>query len=121
MQAAKVTAKRAEEVAFRLVSVPIPMDQARAYWEETLLQALGAPKTEKGKVMLANKRDEIVGSYYDSSNDNIRGSWWGAFNAVSHWTDHKMKARGMGNGKFSSLFGSGMDIKQKALEIALAS
>lgn len=120
MQAARQTAKQAEEVALSLISVPVAIPDARVYFETVLLESLGQPTSDKGKTMLANKRDEIVSSYFDPTNDNIRGSMWGAFNAVSHWTDHKMKARGLGNGKFSSLFGTGMEIKQKALEIALA-
>lgn len=120
IQAAKETVKRTEEVALSLVSVPISSSDARVYFETVLLQSLGQPTSDKGKTMLANKRDEMVSSYYDPSNDNIRGNLWGAFNAVSHWTDHKMKARGLGNGKFSSLFGPGMEMKQNALNLASA-
>lgn len=51
---------------------------------------------------------------------SARGTWWGAFNAVTYAVDHPRRQSSQeGNSLFSAWFGSGAAIKRKALDKAL--
>lgn len=120
IQNAREIAKQTEKVAEQLVSIPISSQQSRDYFAAVLDSALGTPNTDRGRTMRKNQLIDIFQAEYHRSNDNIRGTRWGAFNAVSYWTDHVHQARGMGNGKYSRLFGTGAEIKKHALALAMA-
>jgi phage/plasmid-like protein (TIGR03299 family) len=47
------------------------------------------------------------------------GTWWGAFNAVTYFEDHKEGEHELGNTLHSAWFGAGANRKAKALDLAL--
>ena len=50
---------------------------------------------------------------------SAKGTWWGALNAVTYVVDHKKKSQEKGNSLHSAWFGSGAQVKRKALKKAL--
>jgi len=50
---------------------------------------------------------------------SARNSWWGALNAVTYVIDHKKQSQAKGNSLHSAWFGSGANLKRKALIKAL--
>jgi len=50
---------------------------------------------------------------------SARGTWWGAFNAVTYAVDHPRRSSQEGNSLYSAWFGSGANIKRKALTKAM--
>jgi len=50
---------------------------------------------------------------------SAKGTWWGALNGVTYVTDHLKKSRVEGNGLHSAWFGSGANVKRRALDKAL--
>jgi len=54
-----------------------------------------------------------------STMKSAKGTWWGALNAVTYVVDHPTRASQEGNGLYSAWFGSGANMKRKALDKAL--
>lgn len=54
-----------------------------------------------------------------STMKSAKGTWWGALNAVTYVVDHPTRSTQEGNGLYSAWFGSGANMKRKALTKAL--
>ena len=50
---------------------------------------------------------------------SARGTWWGALNGVTYVVDHQKKSMAEGNALHSAWFGSGANLKRKALTKAI--
>ena len=50
---------------------------------------------------------------------SAKGTWWGALNGVTFVTDHLKKSRTEGNSLHSAWFGSGANVKRRALDKAI--
>jgi len=48
-----------------------------------------------------------------------RGTWWGALNGLTYVVDHQTRSKESGNSLHSAWFGSGANLKRRALEKAL--
>lgn len=88
-------------------------------------------KTENGKpVVSARARNQLaalVGAYRESPGAEKRiGTAWGAFNAVTFYTDHIASTRDTtGEGEvmarqFTAMYGKGRQVKARALELLVA-
>lgn len=86
----------------------------------------GKPKLS---VRLQNQLAALAGSYAagpGATLESANGTWWGALNAVTHYVDHMAATRdsyadGTGSARFASAqFGTGAEIKTKALRMAMA-
>lgn len=81
-----------------------------------------APKREKTNA--ENNRETLLKCYEADDIDNIRGTAWGAFNAVADYSDHYQKTRGLkGREARERDFERAMhdtDIKDEALKLILA-
>lgn len=67
--------------------------------------------------------EEILRSYHRGPGAQVPGvfgTYWGAYNAVADWVDHTRGVRGEDVRLDSAWFGSGMAVKRRALELALA-
>jgi phage/plasmid-like protein (TIGR03299 family) len=69
-----------------------------------------------------NIREEIENFYHTGIGQNdIVGTVWGAYNAVTGYVDHKRMNKAEPNKRFeSNAFGSGYDFKVKAMELLMA-
>jgi len=54
-----------------------------------------------------------------STMKSAKGTWWGALNAVTYVVDHPTRISQEGNNLYSAWFGSGANVKRKALVKAL--
>jgi phage/plasmid-like protein (TIGR03299 family) len=50
---------------------------------------------------------------------SAKGTWWGALNAVTYVVDHQKKSKVEGNSLHSAWFGTGANLKRKALTKAI--
>lgn len=81
--------------------------------------ALPDPNEEKSRPRVI----DLVKTCYESGPGmeipGVRGSYWGAYNAVTDFVDH-VRGRGPDTRTEASMFGAGRLIKEKALQVALA-
>jgi hypothetical protein len=108
----------------KLAAVKIGDDSYRAFRDEIVPAPLTGP--------MPPHRDRIRGLidrlYFDDPRQNMPGmarTGWAAVNAVTHFVDHQMKARGKtaeqksDNTLYSVMLGRGNQIKQKAMATAV--
>lgn len=93
-----------------LQSKTVTVAEAEAFWLRLVPNDSGRSK---------NIRTALADSF--ESAPGAQATRWGLVNAVSHYVDHKRAVRGAGGdtGRLTSaLFGTGADIKTKALQLA---
>lgn len=82
------------------------------------------PEAARAKKNAEQTRDEIMGlleSGRGTEIEGVRGTLWGAYNAVTEYVDHERnKDHAAERRNESNWFGSGADMKDQALSIALA-
>lgn len=112
-----------EEAARKLATVQVTQEAFKAYVDKAGLVDMDAKTTRAQNIM-----DEVSALFEGRQKggrwDGVRGTAWGAFNAVSEYVDfHRSTRSGGMSGDMSRatslLFGSGATIKQKAWDEAL--
>jgi phage/plasmid-like protein (TIGR03299 family) len=69
------------------------------------------------KDVMERNYNSLIVSLNDPSNDNIRDSVWGTFNAVTHWGTHNRKIKKGSDREYDSMFGVGSRIKNDAMKM----
>lgn len=120
------------EVFNKLSRKKLPIDQVRRYIAGVAGVDLGTdPEAAYAKLStkMRLKMDALMESYRGGPGaelPSVRGTLWGALNAVTHYVDHLSKTRdttedGEDRSRFASAqFGTGAQTKQKALMAAMA-
>lgn len=93
-----------------------------ADFKNMLMEAFQFPQDEKGNVSkrASNLMDKLqVLQYKNPTFEGIRGTWWGGYNAVTHYLTHEY---GRGDlSRVQNMFeGASSKIEQRALQYALA-
>jgi len=113
----------------RLADKTVSRDRA-----ERLLLSLLAPKVEaKGAAATLPELEKVTDSaafkkilaLFDGDGkgsrlDGVKGTAWGWLNAVTEYADHHVRATSAENRIHSAWFGTGADLKDRALELATA-
>lgn len=103
LAAVKVDSKLAEEMTVALLKSPVrDADSARESAGFQRIMSL------------------FQGGAKGATLETARETAWGWLNAVTEYTDHHVRARSEENRQASALWGPGADLKDKAVEIALA-
>jgi phage/plasmid-like protein (TIGR03299 family) len=109
-----------EEISQKLATVQVTHRTLKDYVVSTGL--IPAVTDEKDQSSRARNIMEQVSNLFERGKgaelDGARGTLWGAFNAVSEYTDH-YRGPSLTNRTESLLYGSGANIKQTAFERAL--
>lgn len=111
-----------EERADRMASTPVTHAQAISFFldvyhsmkAEEIVAKQAEKQTDKTIARLAQHFIASPGSQLPSA----KGTVWGLLNAVTYDVDHAINARNEESRQFSSLFGAGEKLKNKAAEIA---
>lgn len=112
-----------EAQADRMASTKVTHAQAISYFldvyhsmkAEEIVAKQAERQTDKTIARLAQHFIAAPGSQLASAKDSV----WGLLNAVTYDVDHAINARNEESRTFSSLFGAGEKLKNKAREIAL--
>lgn len=120
---------------FKEASTFLSNKRANTFDVDNFIAELLQPQTliERAKAVAANDmpplRDEFkrnalaVAEAYESSPGSTmasaKGTWWGALNAVTYVVDHPTRSSTEGSALYSAWFGSGANLKRKAMEKAL--
>lgn len=103
----------------RMAARPIGVEGLSKYVTETL--DVPEPLHRSGKMPRA--WEAILSAYYHgpgAEKKGVFGTYWGAYNAVTHWVDHTRGTSGEDQRLDSAWFGSGSRIKRRAFELAVA-
>lgn len=100
--------------------------EGRAFFAD--LMPLTADATNRQTKSVERKRERLMELWTDepaNTMDGVRGTAWGALNAVTQYVDHEARATGEGDGELenrlrSAWFGSGQKLKDRALRQAMA-
>lgn len=131
----------------KLVETPVNEQQAKAFFAELLrpkkqemeaqnLRAESFQDLMEGATRLGNAKpatyglpskerairgfDDLVNTYhYGPGQAEIGGTAYGLLNGVSRWIDHG-RGKDTDSREFSAMFGQGAEIKERAMEMALA-
>jgi phage/plasmid-like protein (TIGR03299 family) len=110
-----------EQAAQKLAATQLTRDA----WEGYLKKLSLAPKSNEEKsTRLENIQDQLTVLFERGKGaelPGVKGTAWGAFNAVAEYVDHYRSTKGdeADSRAKSLLFGSGREIKQKAWDEAL--
>lgn len=103
----------------RMASRGLPVDGLAAFVREVLEVTEDEQKAGKG----SKAWEAVLKAYYNAPGANIpgvRGTYWGAYNALTDWVDHTRGQRSEAARLESAWFGEGSRLKQRAYEVALA-
>jgi len=103
-----------------LVQQPMTDDQ----WAQFVEQIFPMPPEEAGPrahTMATNRRERLVPLWYEPTNDNIRGTRWGALQAVTEYVDWHRPVRGGDDIRATrQMEESGLATKDRALALLTA-
>jgi phage/plasmid-like protein (TIGR03299 family) len=104
-----------------LLDIPLTEAGAEAYFR-SVVQKVKDQEVEKVEAKEEGKRVlEGIQGVYHTSRTVVRGTAYGAFNAVTEYVDHEVRTSQKPENRFERIvYGSGARLKAKALEVAKA-
>ncbi|NQT91432.1 MAG: DUF932 domain-containing protein [Lentisphaerae bacterium] len=109
------------EAGTAMLETRITGQQLHGYFETLYPDPAPNVKTNRVNQRAANVRDTLEDLHSTGPGaERIRGTAWGAFNAVSRFADHGMALRDSTSNTKNIWFGAGSRLKQRAFDNALA-
>jgi len=112
----KYAAMFAEQVE-KLIDTPASIDQFLA----EMFPVVGPKLTKTGITLNENYQQSVADVYNSPTQDGIRGTAWGVFNAYAEWHDHyRQMGRKMKNADQGVILGDTDGAKQRALALVVS-
>ena len=108
------------EVGERMLTTQLNDGQLRSYFSVLYPDPAPNPDTNRVNQRSANTRNTLLELHASGpGSDSVRGTVWGAFNAVSHYADHDMNLHASTSEAKNLWFGAGSRLKQRAFDTAV--